>query len=327
MIRGVTACLALWCAPAGALTLDFPVNAERQSETVSPLGSYPIPLGPWAEGGLPTHLAEGTVTRQAWRIASPGLTTLQILDPLRDQISAAGFEILYACETQTCGGFDFRFATEVLAPPEMFVDLSDFRYLGARDGARYLSLIVSRSAQAGFVQVTSVTPPDGDGIATQAAGAAITGLEPAALPPPEPATAAPAPVVPDYAELPADLGAQLESLGRVVLSDLTFAVGSADLGPGPFASLDALAAYLAANPTRRVALVGHTDSLGSLDGNIALSKRRAQSVLERMVVALGTDRAQLEGEGMGYLAPIASNLTEEGREANRRVEVIMLSLE
>ena len=326
MIRSTAACLALWCGPAAALTLDFPANAERQSETVSPFSSYAMPVGPWSDGVLPTVTAEGSVNRQAWRIASPGLTTLQILDPLRGQIAAAGFEIVYTCETETCGGFDFRFATEVLTPPEMFVDLGDFRYLGARDGARYLSLIVSRSAQAGFVQVTSVTPTDGDKIETQAADSVVVGLEVAA-PPVGSAPDAPAKVVPNYAELPADLGAQLESLGRVVLSDLTFAVGSADLGPGPFDSLDALAAYLAANPTRRVALVGHTDSLGSLQGNIALSKRRAESVLERMVVALGTDRAQLEGEGMGYLAPIATNLTEEGREANRRVEVIMLSLE
>jgi len=71
--------------------------------------------------------------------------------------------------------------------------------------------------------------------------------------------------------------------------------------------------------------VGHTDAEGSLDGNIALSRRRAASVLERLVTAYQVDRRQMEAQGMGYLAPIASNLTEEGREANRRVEVIVTS--
>jgi OOP family OmpA-OmpF porin len=76
-----------------------------------------------------------------------------------------------------------------------------------------------------------------------------------------------------------------------------------------------------------VALVGHTDSSGTLGGNIALSKQRAGSVLERLVSDYGANRRQLEAEGMGYLSPIANNLTETGREANRRVEVIITSSE
>ena len=92
-------------------------------------------------------------------------------------------------------------------------------------------------------------------------------------------------------------------------------------------SLQALAAFLRADPARRVTLVGHTDTVGALDRNIALSKRRAASVLERLVSAHGVPRAQIAAEGMGYLAPIASNLTPEGREANRRVEVVLLNTE
>ena len=86
-----------------------------------------------------------------------------------------------------------------------------------------------------------------------------------------------------------------------------------------------LGAYLLANPDKTVALVGHTDAEGSLAGNIALSQRRAASVLERLVSVYGVPRSQMEAEGVGYLAPRLSNLTEEGRRKNRRVEVIMTS--
>ena len=85
-----------------------------------------------------------------------------------------------------------------------------------------------------------------------------------------------------------------------------------------------MAAFLNAQPSVRVALVGHTDSVGSLSGNIALSKRRAQSVRQRLIDAHGIEAARMQAEGMGYLAPVASNLAETGRDQNRRVEVILL---
>ena len=99
------------------------------------------------------------------------------------------------------------------------------------------------------------------------------------------------------------------------------------MSPRPFDSLQALADYLANAPDLQVALVGHTDSSGPLDVNIALSKRRAGSVLERLVSDYGVARKQLEAQGMGYLAPVASNLTQQGRDANRRVEVIITSIQ
>jgi len=135
-----------------------------------------------------------------------------------------------------------------------------------------------------------------------------------------------APIV-NAADLPSDFGKQLEIAGHVILSDLVFDTGSAELGEGPFDSLAKLADYLRANPTRRIALVGHTDAVGGLDGNIALSKRRAASVRARMTNTLGVPEAQLVAEGVGFLAPVANNLSGAGREANRRVEAVLISTE
>ena len=125
-------------------------------------------------------------------------------------------------------------------------------------------------------------------------------------------------------EAEGDLATRLLGQGHAVLRDLDFDTGASDLREGTYASLSALASVLRDRPELRVALVGHTDSVGGLDGNIALSKRRAQSVRQRMIESYGIEGARMQAEGMGYLAPVASNLSEEGREANRRVEVIVL---
>ena len=113
--------------------------------------------------------------------------------------------------------------------------------------------------------------------------------------------------------------------GSVVLEGLEFETGATRLGPGPFEALTDLADYLKANPGLRVALVGHTDSVGSLQSNIEISRKRARAVRARLIDVYGIPPAQLDAEGMGYLAPRASNLSEAGREANRRVEAIALT--
>ena len=84
------------------------------------------------------------------------------------------------------------------------------------------------------------------------------------------------------------------------------------------------ASITAADAGKRVALVGHTDSVGSLDGNITVSRSRAQSVRDALVRGLGVPAAQVDAQGAGYLSPIATNDTEDGRTANRRVEAVLL---
>lgn len=296
------------CAPAGALELTLPAAAAALSDERVAMDSYDLPTGPYADGRMPKESFEGHVTRQSWRVAAQGLTSLQLLAPLREQLQTAGYDIVFECDTLDCGGFDFRFETEVLPAPAMHVDLSDFRFLSAQNGPDdHLGLLVSRSANAGFIQLIRVTK-DAQAL------------------PVKPSTGA---VLPGIAEtpspLPSDPVGLLVAQGHVVLGDLTFETGSASLGEGPYASLDALAEFLLDDPTRRIALVGHTDAVGALDNNIALSKRRAASVLERLAARYGVPRGQMSAEGMGYLAPIAPNQTPEGRETNRRVEAVLLN--
>lgn len=305
---GLIAAFGAFAAMASAEDLSLPGNAANQISTTSSPDSFRIATAPWADGALPSVTAEGTVTRNVWRIPAPGITTLQLLRPLRDQLTAAGFTPLFTCETEACGGYDFRFAIDVSPPPQMQVDLGDFRYFAAArttaEGDFHTVLLVSRSTAAGFVEVVQVTPEGITPAASEAQGSSLRAS-------------------PEGAPQDLPLPEALNVIGRAVLQDLTFATGSAQLGDGTYDSLRVLADFLAANPEITVALVGHTDASGSLDGNISLSKRRAGSVLERLVSVYNVPRRQLAAEGMGYLAPIANNRTAEGRESNRRVEVIV----
>ena len=319
MIRAVApaAFFALLCAPVAqgqALDLALPANAVLTADQVQTPHSYVLPLGPYAQGGGAGLALEGRVQLRAWRLEGRGLTTLQLLQPLRAQFLQAGAKVLFECEAAQCGGFDFRFNIKVLPAPAMRVGLGDYRFLALQLNAEtHASLLVSRFGNAGFIQLVTVAANPGGTPAVQAHTHA-------------PALAAPGavPAVGVQGEVAQTLGAQLWAQGRAILADLEFTSGAADLGAGPFQSLAMLAQFLQDHPNSRVALVGHTDAVGALEGNIALSRRRAAQVVARLVADYGIDTARLQAEGMGFLAPIASNRTAEGRLANRRVEVILL---
>lgn len=320
----VRRCLVLgllaFAPSAQAMTLDFPGPAITTASRSDPLTSSRVAIGAWTEAGLPTRLSEGALEQTAWRISAPetnpqSLTTLAIMQPLRAQLTRDGYNIIFECETAACGGFDFRYGTDLLPEPDMHVDLGDFRYICAERntaaGPEMLSLMISRSATSGFVQLTRIgQAPAPEPLIT--ASTKTPQSEPRATQDPGFQTAG-------------DIGSYLETGGTVKLDDLVFSSGSANLAAGEYASLTDLAAYLQSNPDRSVALVGHTDATGSLNANIALSRQRAMSVRQRLVKDLGIPAGQVTADGVGYLAPRASNLTEEGRTENRRVEVMLTS--
>lgn len=305
---------ALTALPAAALVLEFPTAAVQTATVQSPLSSATVPTGPFDGLNLAsTVTVEGAVQRSGWKLSNSTMTTLQLLAPLRQQLKQDGFEILFECETDTCGGFDFRFELNLLPEPEMHVDLGDYRYLSAKRGggmeAELIGITVSRSASAGYVHITHVRP-DGTVIpsvvtSTKAVGA-ITAPQQTALALP---TAA--------------LADSLLSGGRAQMDDLRFATGSAQLDGTDYGSLASLAAFLNENADMSVVLVGHTDAEGSLSGNIALSRQRAEAVMRALINEYGVNAAQLDAEGVGYLAPRASSLTDEGKALNRRVEVVL----
>lgn len=306
--RSLAALLCCVALPAQALDLTVPPNARLTASRDSALDQESIPVGPFANGVLPVRTLEASVTRRAYRIPASGLTPLQILAPLRAQLEVAGYDILLDCNEASCGGFDFRFAIDVLPAPNMYVNIRAFHFVSAvqpSSGAA-VSLLTSAAAGAGYLQVVQIGDADVPSTRIEEAGTPYidTGG-------------------PDNDVVP-EAVSQLLNKGFVVLGNLDFDVGATSLGPAEKPDLAAIADLLNARPGLRVAIVGHTDTVGGLDANIAVSRARAQSVRAALIDTYGAPADRIDAQGMGYLSPLASNLTPEGREANRRVEVIVV---
>ncbi|MGN6277888.1 MAG: OmpA family protein [Sphingomonas sp.] len=103
-------------------------------------------------------------------------------------------------------------------------------------------------------------------------------------------------------------------------SNVTFAYDSATVQPQFQATLDQVAQVLSQYNETYIDVYGHTDSTGSDAYNQQLSERRASSVASYLETR-GVQAARVGTKGFGETQPIAPNDTEEGRAANRRVEI------
>lgn len=114
----------------------------------------------------------------------------------------------------------------------------------------------------------------------------------------------------------------LEVSGKIALYGIFFDTDKTDIKPESKPALEEIAKLLKAFPDLRVLVVGHTDSTGEREYNTGLSRRRAESVVRYLGKQYGIASARLIPAGVGMLAPVASNRTEEGRAKNRRVELV-----
>lgn len=310
----------LLAGPLAAAPLQLPPGATQIGARSDAPVRYAMLIAAYDGSTIPSRVLTGTLDQRAWRLDGNKANTLALLQPLSDQLTAQGYTVIFACATTECGGFDFRFGLDVLPEPQMHIDLGDFQYLAATgpDGAA-VSLVVSRTADQGFIQITTVSPAGAAAVLPQTA--------PPPLPPvvETPVTAVPEPNAPATPASTGDFDQQLMATGSVALDDLIFPSGKAVLQDQDYASLAALAAWLKANPTQRVTLVGHTDATGSLAANTALSKQRAAAVRDWLIGHYGAAASQIDAQGAGYLSPRATNQTPEGRAMNRRVEVMLTS--
>ena len=121
-----------------------------------------------------------------------------------------------------------------------------------------------------------------------------------------------------------EIGKALTASGKVAIYGILFDTGKADIKPESKASLEQIAAYLVkSDPSARLHVVGHTDTVGGFDSNLALSRRRAEAVVAALGRDYGIAASRLQPNGVASLAPVASNSSEEGRAKNRRVELVL----
>ncbi len=105
--------------------------------------------------------------------------------------------------------------------------------------------------------------------------------------------------------------------------DILFAVDSSTVNSGLRSDLLTVSSSLQKYPDSRVQVVGHTDNTGGASYNQGLSERRANSVADVLMEG-GVTFDRIETLGRGEDQPVASNLTEDGRAQNRRVEIVIL---
>jgi OmpA-OmpF porin, OOP family len=114
----------------------------------------------------------------------------------------------------------------------------------------------------------------------------------------------------------------LETTGSVTL-DIEFDTAKWYVKPKYNDEIKQVADFMKAHPEAKVAIEGHTDSIGSKASNIRLSQQRADSVKAYLVNRFGVEGNRLRAVGYGPDRPIATNDTAEGRQKNRRVEAVV----
>lgn len=120
-----------------------------------------------------------------------------------------------------------------------------------------------------------------------------------------------------------DLNAKRTERGLVLtLGDVLFDVDKSTLKPGAMNTMDRLANFLKQGEGRSVVVEGHTDSTGSEEHNMELSRMRADAV-RTALVERGVKADQIQATGKGESTPVASNDNAGGRQQNRRVEIVI----
>lgn len=119
----------------------------------------------------------------------------------------------------------------------------------------------------------------------------------------------------------------IEKIVGVELEDIRFDYDRSDIRSEYYDKLNALGKFLRDNPSTYVLFAGFTDSRGSQEYNLGLSRRRAESVGVYLVERCNIDPERIVVQWYGEAAPVASNATEEGQSQNRRVDTVVAKLQ
>jgi len=259
---------------------------------------------------------EGKATRLMYLIPH-GRTSLEVFRNYERSLAERGFEILYTCAGETCGGAAGgswgagQRLQELIYPTSRAIgsagqhsatafsySVKDRRYLAARskDGLTTAGVFLAESNHI-FLRDNK-----------QRVAVHIDIVELAAM----------EQRMVDAAELAKGIG---ES-GSVTLDNIYFDFAAATLTAESDAAIAEAAKLLKDNPGLEIYVVGHTDSVGGYDTNLDLSRRRAQAVVDALVNRHGIGSSTVVPAGVGPLAPVASNATDAGRARNRRVELV-----
>ena len=262
----------------------YPGSAAGPPAKTVEFDEFDIPTGPTKDRKF-TKLehVEGRMTSFSYG-RPKDRSQLEIFRNYEEGLKTAGFEILYTCKGPECG-------PQINHPP--------LGYIPSGDEARYLAARLRRPQGDVYVAM-HVQPLDTRFVVLETKPMA-TGL----------------------VKIDADaLAKDINATGHVAVYDILFDTGRADIKPESAAAIAEVAKMLSSNATLSLHVVGHTDNVGALAGNMDLSRRRAAAVVTALTTTHKIAASRLHADGVGPLAPVASNDAEAGRARNRRVELV-----
>lgn len=350
IVRNVIAAGLLWAATAlpalaadpglaALMAEDAPGAADSEltgryegafivGQTVRAFDELTLPDGPATgedyakdKAFTSTIAAQGKVTRTLY-ISPENRSSLEVLGNYADALKAKGFTEVYSCAREACGP-SFKVlkyawdnpATHVISEGSeqrraslakaMFDRVIDQRYILLKQGepgAESYAAVFAAVHRGGTFGNVSDALQSRVGVMVEIVEAKAREDK--------------------MVTLSADeIGSALTADGRVVLYGIFFDFDKATIKPESAPQLEEMVRFLDQNPEIKVYVVGHTDSKGALDYNLKLSDQRAQAVMKALAKA-GIGPKRLTAKGLGPLAPLASNRSDEGRAKNRRVELV-----
>jgi OmpA-OmpF porin, OOP family len=272
-----------------------------------------------------TQRAEGQYTRLVY-VGPEGRSPLEIVRNYEQELTKAGFAVVYRCARTECGGsaddltdrwlYTMENRPSNYPPPHSGRppgQVTEYAFSSAQDGR----LLVAKRAAGGpgggesWISVYAAT--GGFNMHKETFGhpvILVDFVESAAM---------------DANMVTVDASAMargIASEGHVALYGILFDTDKTDIKPESAATITEIAKFLKQDAGVKLYVVGHTDNVGTYDYNLGLSQRRAASVVAELTTKHGIAVARLKPAGSGPLSPLAPNDTEDGRAKNRRVELV-----
>jgi OOP family OmpA-OmpF porin len=273
---------------------------------------FRLPLGPavWNDDRVrvPSQQLdlEGRITRILYR-GPKGRSSLEIIRNYQSALETAGFEALYTCGSD-CGK---NFVSVLYGPTEMRIrshssatsafDIpQDVRYLAAKltDGNRTVHVSILTAYDNGFSKVSKQPVTLLEIVESTSMDTGMVTVDAEAI------------------------GKGIDANGHMAIYGVLFDTDSADIKPESASVLLEIAKLLESRPDLNILVVGHTDNQGTYEYNIALSSRRANAVERYLDEHHAINAGRMRSDGVGFLAPVSTNDTPEGRAKNRRVELV-----
>ena len=325
-LLGVVAQLFLLICVANAADVagarDFPGLPRFRNSTIIgyqalAFDGFRLPTGPAQRDAasnwqIPASLKlEGKVTGYVYAMP-PGTATLEVFRNYQNALQSAGFTTLFACDDDDSCGDGQIMAQQIYAGSHIMQNGgirsaqaamygTDIHFLSAKRSAdghdTFVSLFVAKESAMGGKDQDSVS-------------VVLHVIEP------KPMTNSMEFVT------AAKMATDIASSGHVALYGIYFDTSSATVKPESDPSLKEIAALFNREPGLRVYIVGHTDTQGGYDYNMGLSARRSRAVAEALTSRYGVAADRMHTAGVGFLTPVATNATDEGRAKNRRVELV-----